>query len=136
MIQKVLVNRFAAAEAFVHAVPESNAALPELPAQVDLYAPEQGREIHQADVQGLHQAARLHHRPTPLAHRLSSLRGVITRASSQTVSYGSSRAPGSETPILECFLSSGPCTTHPISATFMVSPPARVAFQCGICSRR
>src|ERR1035441_7372845 len=73
VIDKVLVDGLAAAEAFVHAVPEGNAALAKLPAQVDLRAPEQGWEIDQADIQILHQAARFQHRVNPVAKSRSGV---------------------------------------------------------------
>src|ERR1022692_2955074 len=62
VIEKVLVDGLTTAEAFVHAMPEGNAALAKFPAQVDLHAAEQGREVHQADIQIFHQATRFQNR--------------------------------------------------------------------------
>ena len=56
MLQKFLIDGFAAAKALVHAVPESDAGLAEFPAQIDFFAVELSGEVDQADVQVLYYA--------------------------------------------------------------------------------
>ena len=53
-----------------------------------------------------------------------------------TGALGSSNVPGSEIPRLACFDSPGPLTTHPMTATCIVSTPGREDLHTGICSRR
>src|SRR5215467_10157495 len=47
MIQKVLVDWFAAAEPLLHAVPEVNAAFAKFPAEINFRSAKQRREVHQ-----------------------------------------------------------------------------------------
>ena len=49
--KEVVVNAFAAAEAFVDAVPEADGVFAEFPAQADVAALVAGHEIEQADVE-------------------------------------------------------------------------------------
>src|SRR6476646_2766545 len=73
VIEKVLVDGLSTPETLIHAVPEFDAALAKLPAQINFHAAEEGREIHQADVEILHQAARLQYRFNTIAQARSRL---------------------------------------------------------------
>src|SRR5580698_3013782 len=57
MIQEILVNGFASAEALIHAVPEADSRLAQLPAEVDFFSPEHGRKVDQSGVEILDHAA-------------------------------------------------------------------------------
>src|SRR5262249_21216950 len=57
VIEKVLVDRLAAAEALVDAVPEADAVLAKLPAEVDFDAAEQRGEVDETGVEIFDQAA-------------------------------------------------------------------------------
>ena len=57
VIQEILVNGLAPAESFVHAVPKLNCRLAQFPAQIDFHPAQEGRKIHQADIQVLQHAA-------------------------------------------------------------------------------
>jgi len=57
LLQKFLIDGLAAAKALVHAVPESDARLAELPAQINFFAVELSGEVDQADVQVLYYAS-------------------------------------------------------------------------------
>src|ERR1039458_2996361 len=57
VVAKILVDGFAAAKSFFHAVPELDLRLAQLPAQVNFFAAQLRREIDQPDIQILHHAA-------------------------------------------------------------------------------
>ena len=57
LLQKFLIDGLAATKAFVHAVPEPDAGLAELPAETNFLAMELRGEVDQADVQVLYYAS-------------------------------------------------------------------------------
>src|ERR1017187_4946006 len=57
MVAKILVDGFAAAKSFFHAMPELDLRLAQLPAQVDFLAAKLRRKIDQPDIEVLHHAA-------------------------------------------------------------------------------
>ena len=57
VFQKFLIDGLAAAKALVNAVPESDARLAQLPAQVNFLAVELSGEVDQADIQVLYYAS-------------------------------------------------------------------------------
>src|SRR5437660_3467484 len=75
MVQKIPIDRFAAAEAFIHAVPILNRAFAKLPAEVHFAAAKDGGKIDQADVQIFDDAAYFLY----LLDRVTQLRrGLVT----------------------------------------------------------
>src|SRR5271170_4535040 len=56
--QKIAVDRLAAAESLVLAMPELDARFSELPAQIDFAAPEQSGKVNQPDIEILHEATK------------------------------------------------------------------------------
>src|SRR5579862_6857574 len=59
IFEKTRVNRLAAPESLVDAVPELDSRFAQLPAEIDFFALEQHREVDEPDIQILHQAAEL-----------------------------------------------------------------------------
>src|SRR5580658_7809109 len=73
VFEKSRINRLATPESLVDAVPELDALLTHLPAKVNFFSLEQGREIDEADIQILHQATEF----------LNSVEGFLERLSSR-----------------------------------------------------
>src|SRR5580698_7180313 len=71
VFEKSRVNRLAAPESLVDAVPELDASLTHLPAKVNFFSLEQRREIDEAYIQILHQATEF----------LDSVKGFLERLS-------------------------------------------------------
>src|SRR5579864_769196 len=88
VLDKLLIDFLAPAKAFLHAVPEADAVLAELPAQAHFAAVIAGQEIDQADVQVLDQHA----------HLFQALEGLLERggAGIAACSKGEKR-PGTDT---------------------------------------
>jgi hypothetical protein len=59
VFEKLLVNRLAAPESLVDAVPELDAALAQLPAEVNFFAVEQRWKIDEPDIEILDHATKL-----------------------------------------------------------------------------
>jgi len=57
VLDKLLIDRFAATKTLVNAVPELNAGLAQLPAKIDLLAVELSGEVDETDIQILHDAS-------------------------------------------------------------------------------
>ena len=55
--EKLLINRFTAAEALMNSMPELNAGLAQLPAQINFLAVELSRKVDQANIEVLHYAS-------------------------------------------------------------------------------